>query len=112
MRTVAAILFLSFQIGMIVYARFDDGRYFCWAPHDSQNAYQIEVTVGDNKLSAAETEQRYRIPAEGVDPRAIEHVIRLVRQYEQGYGSKDGAVVDISYRTNGSSATHWQWPEL
>ncbi len=111
MRTAVAILFLAFQVAMIVYARFDPGRYFCWAPHDSQNEYHIRVSIDDVELDTTETTRRYRIPAEGIDPRAIEHVIRLVRQYERSYGSDENAVVDIDYRTNGSAVKHWRWPE-
>ena len=103
------MLLLAVQAALIVYARFDPMRYFCWAPHDAQSVYRIDVRIGDRVLTRAEVTDRYRIDGEGRDPRAIEHVIRLVRQRETTYGAPDRASVVIRYRTNGGPEQVWRW---
>lgn len=99
---------LTLQAVSVLHARFDDGRYFCWAPHDSQNEYAISVSIDGRPLTAAEVERRYRIPARGVDPRAIAHVTRLVDQYERTVGAEDDAEVTVRYRVNGGPVHHWR----
>lgn len=94
---------------MIGFARFDAARYFCWAPHDSQNEYRIHVRFAGHELSESEISARYRIPARGIDPRAIEHVLRLVSHYERSHGATDGASVRVVYRTNGGPEKRWQY---
>lgn len=110
-RSALAASFLLVQIGMIVYARFDPARFFCWAPHDSQNEYEIDVAVHGRVLSPDEVLARYRIPWGWRNPRAMEHVLRLVRQYEETYGRPEQANVAIRYRTNGGPVREWRWPE-
>ena len=110
-RTGLAAAFLLFQVAMIARARFDPARYFCWAPHDAQNEYEIDVTVDGRALTPEETLARYRMPWGWRNPRAMEHVLRVVRQYEVTYGRGDDAKVSIRYRTNGGPAQRWQWPE-
>lgn len=110
-RTSLAILFLLFQVAMIAYARFDPGRYYSWAPHDEQAEYRIEVEIDGRPLSAVEVAERYRDPWQGVNPRAIEHVLRFVRQYEETYGRSDGARVTVYYTINGGPERGWRWPE-
>lgn len=109
-RLGAALLLLLFQAVMMVRARFDDARYFSWAPHDSQNEYVIEVRSDDRALSDEEIGVRYRIPARGVDPRAIAHVIRLVEQYERSRGAGDDSEVMVRWRTNGGAERSWRHP--
>lgn len=108
--TLAGVLFLLFQVAMIVRARFDPDRYFCWAPHDSQNEYEIAVVAGGRELQPDEVSRRYRLPYRGVDPRAIEHIFDIVRHYE-GRLAREPASVTVRYRVNGSPERTWRWPE-
>ena len=110
LRVVAASVFLAFQLFMVGKARFDPARCWCWAPHDAQNEYRIAVRIDNRLLPSEQVGARYRIRPSGVDPRAIEHVLRLVRQYEETYGAKDDAEVEIRYRTNGGPWQSWHWP--
>src|SRR5882724_6852940 len=82
---------LLFQIAMIGYARFVPARYFCWAPYDIQSAYRLDVSIGGRVLTAGQIRNRYRRPKQGVDNRSIQHVMDIVEQYEQTYGSADHA---------------------
>lgn len=109
-RLGAALLLLLFQVFMMVRSHFDDARYFSWAPHDSQNEYVIEVRSGGRALSEQEIGARYRIPARGVDPRAIAHVIRLVEQYERSRGASYRSTVTVRWRTNGGMERVWRYP--
>lgn len=110
LRNSVVIGFLLFQLVMIVHARFSPARYYCWAPHDAQNEYAIYVTLNDNELTTSEVTRRYRFRQEGVDPRAIEHVIRLIDHYERTLGKSDNAQVRLEYRTNGGPLTIERWP--
>lgn len=94
----------------IVYARFDPGRYFCWAPHDAQNEYRIEVVIDGRPLDRDAVLDRYRTLT-GWDPRAIEHVKRVIVQYESTRGSSDAAVVTLHYKINGIEQEAWRWPK-
>ena len=103
MRTFFVVSFLIFQLGMIVHARFSPWRYYCWAPHDEQTLYRIDVNLQGRWTSQEEVTKRYRDPWRGINPRAASHVIGLVRQYELTYGKHDHAKVIIRYQTNGMS---------
>ena len=109
-RFLAAALLLAFQVGMIGYARFVPSRYFCWAPMDSQNLYEITVVIAGRELGTEEIEARYRQPAVGGNWQAIQHVLDKVRQYEETYGRDDGAEVTVSYTVNGRPRETWMWP--
>lgn len=111
LRLGAALLLLLFQAVMMVHARFDDARYFSWAPHDAQNEYVIAVRLNGRTLTDAEVRERYRIPARGIDPRAIAHVVRLVEQYERSRGAGEGAQVRVRWRTNGGPERSWRHPQ-
>ena len=110
LRKSIGITFLAFQVGMIGYARFVPSRYFCWAPYDSQNDFAIEVVIGGRALSPQGIYQRYRRPQQGTDNRSIQHIIDILRQYEQTYGRNDHARVVMTYRVNGREEKAWQWP--
>jgi hypothetical protein len=111
LRVGTAVLLLTFQAVMIVHARFDDARYFSWAPHDAQNEYVIEARSEGRSLSDEEVGARYRIPARGVDPRAIAHVIGLVEQYETSRGAGGDIEVVVRWRTNGGAERTWRHPD-
>ena len=110
MRAALALCFLAAQLGMMVYARFDPARYFTWAPHDAQNEYAIHTRVNGIALSEAEMRSRYGLAPTGVDPRAIEHVLRTVRQYHESYGAGEDARARVTYTINGGPEQVWQWP--
>ncbi len=100
---------LLFQLGMIGYARFVPTRFFCWGPYDSQNKYQIQVVLKDRELTPREIKARYRFPQSGYDNRAIAHIIKILRQYEETYGRSDKAFVKLTYSVNGKKEQVWQW---
>lgn len=107
---VIAALLLSWQVGMIVYARFDDARYFCWAPHDVIWTFRIETDVGGRKLNTSESHQRYRYRRVSMDEHSIEHLFRAIRQYETTYGKDDHAKVTVLYRRNEGPVQEWHYP--
>ena len=101
---------LLFQLVMIGYARFVPARYFCWAPYDIQSEYRLDVSIAGRKLTAPQIRSRYRRPRQGVDNRSIQHVMDIVRQYEETYGREDHAEVSMKYRINGKAEQEWQYP--
>lgn len=109
-RTMLGSAILLFQLGMIGYARFVPARYFCWAPYDIQSEYRLDVSIDGRKLTAAEIRNRYRRPKQGVDNRSIQHVMDIVRQYEETYGASDNAQVVMKYRINGKAEQEWRYP--
>jgi len=111
LRTVLAIAFIGFQVGMIVHARFSPFRYYCWAPHDVQNKYWVNIEIHQQELSQSEIEDRYRGTLDGLDQHSIEHVKQLIRQYESTYGAQDSATVTLKFRKNGGPLSEWRWPE-
>ena len=110
MRTANGTIFLIWQLGMIAYARFVPTRYFCWAPCDTQTAYELKVSIEDRELSPQEIRARYRRPAKGRDNRSPHHVMDIVRQYEETYGRGDDARVVMTYSVNGHPEEQWKWP--
>ncbi|MBX7259141.1 MAG: hypothetical protein K1Y02_22455 [Candidatus Hydrogenedentes bacterium] len=110
MRLAIGISILAAQIVMIGAARFGPMRYFCWAPYDSQNEYRIAVEIEGRSLSPEEIEKRYRIPAQSVNPRAIQEITDVVAHVEGVYRPGDKAEVQVRYRTNGGEERLWQWP--
>jgi len=110
-RTVAGLVLLLAQVIMIVVARFHPMRYYCWAPYDSQNEYEIQTEVDGRSLTRAELEARYRLAPTGVNPRAIYQVTDVVSYVERVYHPDESARVVVTYRTNGSPEQVWTWPE-
>ena len=96
---------------MIGVARFHPMRYYCWAPYDSQNEYEITVKIQDHELTRGDVTKRYRIPARGINPRAIYQVTDIVSYVERVYRGSDNARVTITYRTNGGEEKRWRWPD-
>ena len=102
---------LLWQLGMIVYARFDPGRYFTWSPHDVAWNFDLEVRTSEGVLDHAQAVERYRLRRFRRQEHAIEHIKRAVRQYESTHGKEDGARVRMLYDKNGRSPREWNWPE-
>ena len=110
LRLITGCAILLFQLVMIGYARFVPSRYFCWAPYDIQSEYRLDVAIGGRKLTPAQIRARYRRPRQGVDNRSIQHVMDIVEEYEQTYGSADHAQVVMKYRVNGKAEQEWRYP--
>jgi len=105
-------LLLIVQLGMIVFARFTEARYFCWAPHDVQNEFILEVTLDGQKLSAEDIFKRYRIPKKSTDPRSIQHVKDALKKYELIYSKDNPAKIVMNYNRNGVEQESWRWPPI
>lgn len=111
MRTAIGVSLLAFQLGAIVYARFTDARYFCWAPYDTQTEYSIEAALNGKPLTAQEIRARYRRGPNGVDNRSPRHVQDILSGVETLYHVDDPAQVTLRYRINGHEEQVWQWPQ-
>jgi hypothetical protein len=94
-------VFLITQLVWVLYQQAGSSRYFAWAPNDSETEYSITVRADDRALTPDEIQDRYHIPANGVDETFPGHVLSVAEQYEATYGRNDGAIVTISYRVNG-----------
>lgn len=104
-------LFFALQIIGIVVTKFSDVKYFCWAPYDEISRYKISVMLEGDKLDSREIQHRYRTSAKGRENRSISNLISVIRQYETTYGSKQNAIVKLSYLTNGHEERVWIWPD-
>ena len=109
-RLLVGTTFLAAQLGMMVYARFNPSRYFCWAPNDYMVDYTLKVAVQGRVLTPEESRSRYRLPASQPYQNTAQHLIEIVRQYEQTYGRDDHARVRLKYRVNGREEQEWRWP--
>lgn len=110
-RTALGSSLLIAQVVMIVVARFHPMRYYCWAPYDSQNEYEIQTEIAGQQLTRAQIEKRYRLKTPAVNPRAITQVTDVVSYVERVYHPTDEARVTVTYRTNGGPKKQWCWPE-
>lgn len=108
-RCLVAALVIAVQVVMLGVAHHTDLRYFTWAPHDQQAAYEISVTLDGRMLTEPQVLDRYGI-SRGVDPRALSHVLNVVEQYERTYGAGQGAEVIVRYSVNGGPIEEWRWP--
>lgn len=111
LRTGLGLAFLAWQAGMIVWARFDPGRYFTWSPHDVVWNFELAVELDGRRLDHDAAIARYRYRRYRREEHAIEHVKRAVRQYETTFGAGAGARVRLSYDKNGHDPEVWTWPE-
>jgi hypothetical protein len=109
MRGLIGIVFLLFQLCMVLYARFVPSRYFCWAPNDYMVEYRLRVTVAGHELGPQESFRRYRLPEGGLQL-PVQHIMDIVQQYEQTYGKNDHACVAMRYCVNGHEEREWRWP--
>jgi len=114
LRTLLAVLFLSAQLGAMVYARLSPRRYFCWTPNDSIDQFQLHVNVNGRELPQPEVWRRYQIETrhQGSVEYPIVQLIDQIRQYETTYGRSDNARVWLNWRHNGRpQLKQWQWPQ-
>ena len=111
MRALVAGVLVLWQLGMIVYARFDLGRYFTWSPHDVVWTFDLVVETPTETLDHDGAVARYRLRRYRRQEHAVEHVKRAVRQYERTHGRDDGARVTMTYDKNGRDPLVWTWPD-
>ena len=109
-RIIIGIGILLVQVVQIGVARVHPMRYYCWAPFDSQNEYEVNVTIGGVQLSPTQVSHRYRIAQASVNPRAIYEVLSLITYVESRYRRDANTSVEVRYRTNGGPEQTWQWP--
>ena len=111
MRDLLCACVLVFQPAAIARSRTMASRYFCWAPFDMQTRYDLTVVVPvKGRLSQQDVCSRYHLSNYGGDNRSPQHVIDIVRQYEDTYGRPDRAEVTMRYMINGVHPGEWKWP--
>jgi hypothetical protein len=108
---LAAAIFLSLQLCLVVHAQFTPYRYFCWAPNDYANTYSLNVKIEGEELTPDQALTRYHLQ----DHRAsyenpATHIMDTVRQYEETYGRDDHAEVVLRWSLNGHPLQTWCWP--
>lgn len=109
MRRIILFAFFLFQILGIVYSRFLDERYFCWAPFDQISYYEVKTEVNGVLLSPQQTRGRYNLQGYGRENRSIHNVFSIIKQYENSYGKNEKAVVKVIYSTNGKAKEEWDF---
>ena len=108
------------QLALIIYARFDVAKYYCWAPHDQQCVFHLSVIIDEQPLLNEQINKRYHFNTwrywddgayewVNLESRSIKNVESIIRQYEKTYGKDDHAKVTLSYRVNGGQEETWQW---
>ena len=110
-RFALALAYLALQVVAMVHGRIDPGAHFHWAPFDVLHEYRISVEIDGQSLTGSQISERYGERAEGIEPHAIEHLVAIVRQYEETYGRDDQAQVVIRYQINGREVREWHWPQ-
>ena len=110
LRRLFLLLFFAIQLAGLVYARTVPTRYLSWAPYDQISFFEMEVDVGGKRLTPAEVEGRYRLPASGRENRSIHHVLNAVVLYEQTYGVGDSAAIRVRYTVNRGEEEVWTYP--
>src|SRR5262245_58325943 len=58
---LAAAIFLSLQLWLVVHAQFTSRRYFCWAPNDYANTYSLSVKIKGEELTPYPALARYHL---------------------------------------------------
>jgi len=104
-------LFFSVQLLGVIVGRFDEAKFFSWAPYDQISYYEIEALRQGQNLSSETIRDRYHISPKGRENRSIHNIISIVRQYENSYGKGENVNITISYTINGHYSGTWTWPE-
>jgi hypothetical protein len=110
MRNLIATTFLVVQLIWVISAQTGPARYFCWAPNDYMTEYCLQASVKGRALSPEEVTRRYRLEQRGLYQDPAQHIMDIVRQYEQTYGRADHAQIIMTYRINGHENKKWRWP--
>ncbi len=106
-RNYLSALFILLQIGGIVFARFTEQRFFCWAPYDIQTNYKVTAVINNEILGPDELEQRYGYRMEGWEQRSIYNIFSIIEQYEATYGKNDSVSITANYAINGHEEQVW-----
>ncbi|HMO01440.1 MAG TPA: hypothetical protein PKD37_04775 [Oligoflexia bacterium] len=106
-KRIFILLFLSIQVFGVILSRFLPERLFCWAPHDQQTYYFLNVWQGTRKLSGAEVLKRYGMPYSGWNSHASANLNNLVVLRESR--SQDSLPIEVLLltRTNGKNWQRW-----
>jgi hypothetical protein len=108
--TLVGAGFLLAQLAWILYEQRRPTRYFCWAPNDYITDYRLAVRITHRELTDEDVLARYQWPRVGRFENVPQHLIDIVRQYEQTYGQLDNARVQLRYRLNNHVEQEWHWP--
>lgn len=106
------IIFIVFQITLIIYAQFIPERFFCWAPYDEHTYLETQVIIDGRNLSNEEINMRYNYRLKAWEPRSINNIFNMIEQYEKTYGKNDNAYIYITYSTNGHMQKNWFYNNL
>lgn len=101
--------FFIAQVFGIIYSRFLEVRYFCWAPFDQISNYEIKAEVNGVVYSPEQIRGRYNIQNNGRENRSIHNVFSIIIQYEESYGREENAAVKVRYSTNGKAKEEWNF---
>jgi hypothetical protein len=106
MRGFLIYFFFGMQVFAVIYSRFQDTRYFAWAPFDQINFYEVSARKNSVELTAEEVKSRYGFLS-GRENRSIHHVFDQIKQFETTSHLLDTLEVTVRYRTNGKSPEVW-----
>ncbi len=108
-RTLTVAFFLI-QIVSVIVSQFKTGKHFCWAPHNTQNFYNITCVLNGVLLTDKEIQIRYGIPAKGWEAHQMQNVKDFIKEHERQNGYSDKTVVRMQYTENGGTAKTWAYP--
>jgi len=106
MRYGLLIVFFGLQVLAVIFSRFQDTRYFAWAPFDQINFYEVSAKRNSIELTAEEVKARYGFLS-GRENRSIYHVFDQVKQLDTAPHVLDTMEVKVIYKTNGKSPEVW-----
>ena len=109
MRRAIILAFFLIQVIGVVYSRFLEERYFCWAPFDQISYYEIRVEVNGVDFTQEQIQRRYNLQGNGRENRAIHNVFSIIKQYEDSYGKEEKVVGKVIYSTNGKAKEEWNF---
>lgn len=109
MRKIIVLIFFMVQVVGIIYSRFVDERFFCWAPFDQISLYEIQVKINSQFLSSQKIRERYNLPSIGRENRSIHNLFDIITQYEESYGKGESASILVTYCTNGKAKEEWRY---
>lgn len=106
-KNIACSLFLIFQLGMIIGAKFSSNRYFTWAPHDIQTSYKLRVVLDSVELPPEALYSRYGLYNVGIEDLPADHLIERFTEYERLHLSSNTESIKFEYSVNGKERHQW-----
>jgi len=101
------IVYLSVQLISIFNARVSENRYFCWAPHDIQTEYYLNIYTSSGELSSLRIKEIYGIPQKGRIDLPPSHIFNLVQT--KHYVDNDSLLkVVFNFKVNGKEWEVWK----